>query len=64
MKPVSHEWPGWEREARALAVRYLAGETVNDLDWEPLREAIRKHPIYSSRFRKKLKFDGLLRDLP
>jgi hypothetical protein len=53
-----------KNEARALAVRYLAGEIVIDPDWEPLREAIRKHPIYRPRFRKKLKFDGLLRDFP
>ena len=53
-----------KNEARALAVKYLAGEIVIDPDWEALREAIRKHPIYRPRFRKKLKFDGLLRDLP
>ena len=52
------------RVSRALAARYLARETPVDADWEPLREAIRKHPNYKANYRKKLDFDGLLRDVP
>lgn len=47
--------------ARGLGARYLGGEKVPDTGWEPLRETIRKHPEYASRYRNKLKFDGLRR---
>lgn len=47
--------------ARALGARYLVGERVSDAHWEPLLEAIRKHPVYVPRLRDKLKFDGLHR---